>query len=109
GGDKDAVLVAYPSEAKGGEKRTFFDYRRRGKAVKILIGGMIFAGLYFIFFSSFNWAFPGYSEQAWSFQIFSGMKIFGVPIKGVFPFFILGIIWSGFYECLTWRAIKRSG
>lgn len=81
---------------------------RKDLTKKILVGGIIFLGLYFIFFLSFNWAFPGYVDQVWNFEVISGIKILGVPIEELLFALTLGMLWAGLYEHFTWRAIKHS-
>ncbi len=81
---------------------------RRDLAKKILVGGIIFLGLYFTFFASFNWAFPGYIDQVWNFGAISGILILGVPIEELLFALTLGMLWSSLYEHLTWRTIKHS-
>lgn len=76
---------------------------RRDLTKKILVGGILFLGLYFLFFVSFNWAFPGYIERVWNFGEISGILILGVPLEELLFAFALGMLWSGLYEHLTWR------
>lgn len=80
---------------------------RKDLTKKILVGGIIFLGFYLIFFTSFNWAFPGYIDQVWNFETISGIKFLGVPFEELLFALSLGMLWSGLYEHLTWRAIKR--
>ena len=79
---------------------------RRDLTKKILVGGLIFLGIYFIFFFLFNWAFPGYIEQVWNFEGISGIKIFGVPMEELLFALTLGMLWSSLYEHLGWHKLK---
>lgn len=81
---------------------------RRDLTKKILGGGIIFLGLYFLFFYAFNWAFPGYIEQVWNFSTISGILVLGIPIEELLFALTLGMLWSSLYEHLTWRTIKLS-
>lgn len=76
---------------------------RKDLARKVLAGGILFSGLYFIFFVSFNWAFPGYIARVWNLDAISGILISGVPLEELLFAFTLGMLWSGLYEHLTWR------
>jgi hypothetical protein len=80
---------------------------RRDLTKKILVGGIMFLGIYFMFFASFNWAFPGYLNQVWNFEEISGILILGVPLEELLFALTLGMLWSGLYEHLAWRAIKN--
>lgn len=80
---------------------------RKDLAKKILAGGILFLGLYFLFFASFNWAFPGYIGIVWNLGAISGILILGVPLEELLFAFTLGILWSGLYEHLIWRTIKH--
>lgn len=71
---------------------------RRDLVKKVLVGGVIFLGLYFIFLSGFNWAYPGYISQAWNLRAISGILILGVPIEELLFALTLGMFWSSLYE-----------
>lgn len=81
---------------------------RKDLTKKILVGGLMFLVLYFLFFIFFNFAFPGYIDEVWNFSAISGIKIIGVPIEELLFALTLGMFWSGLYEHLTWRTIKHS-
>lgn len=79
---------------------------RRDLVKKALVGGAIFSGLYFIFFSGFNWAYPGYISRVWNFSAISGILILGVPIEELFFALTLGMFWSSLYEHIKWHKTK---
>ena len=76
---------------------------RRDLTKKILVGGLVFLVLYFLFFIFFNLAFPGYIGKVWNFSAISGTVILGVPIEELLFALTLGMFWSSLYEHLTWR------
>lgn len=76
---------------------------RRDLSKKVLLGGVLFLGLYFVFFVFFNLSFPGYVNEVWNFSAISGILIFGVPIEELLFALTLGMFWSSLYEHLTWR------
>ena len=79
---------------------------RKDLTKKILVGGLLFLGLYFLFFLFFNLAFPGYIDKVWNFSTISGIIILGIPIEELLFALTLGMFWSSLYEHLTWRTVK---
>ena len=68
---------------------------------KIVIGGLLFLGLYFIFFLGINILFP-YFVNYWNLSALSGMLILGVPIEELMFAFTFGMMWSSIYEHILW-------
>lgn len=88
--------------------KAIFKFWKKGMVIRLLSGGIISTGICFIFFAAFTWAFSGYLDQAWTFRMISGTKILGVPLSGLFFFFILGVIWAECYELYKLRNGKRN-
>ena len=77
---------------------------------KIWVGGLLFLGLYFIYFVTLELAFPGYVAQVWNFSAISGILILSIPLEELLFAFSLGMLWSSFYEHIYWyRALKAAG
>jgi nicotinamide riboside transporter PnuC len=74
---------------------------RRDLKKNILIGGVLFTGLYFIFFLGINLVFPDFID-AWNFSTISGMLVLGVPLEELMFAFTFGMIWSSIYEHVFW-------
>ncbi|MAO66088.1 MAG: hypothetical protein CL666_13925 [Balneola sp.] len=70
---------------------------------KIWISGLLFTGLYFIYFTSLNIVFPDYVEHVWTLEKLSGVVITGIPLEEYLFAFTFGMYWSSLYEHLTWR------
>jgi len=68
----------------------------------VFLGGVIFAGFYFIFFEAINLIFP-YFVNVWNFDAISGIKLIGVPLEELMFGFTFGMMWSSIYEHLTWH------
>ena len=79
---------------------------RKDLKKKILVGGLMFLTLYFIFFFFFNLIFTDYIDQVWNFKEISGIRVLGVPIEELLFALTLGMFWSSLYEHLTWRTVK---
>jgi len=73
---------------------------------KVLVGGLLFLGLYFIFFLLFNFLFPGWVEQIWNLSVISGILFFGIPIEEILFAFGVGLMWSSIYEHIKWYTLK---
>lgn len=68
---------------------------------KILIGGLLFSGLYFTFFLGMNVVFP-YFVNYWNLSALSGVLILGMPIEELMYAFTFGMMWSSIYEHILW-------
>ena len=64
---------------------------------KILVGGLLFLALYFIFFLGANMAFP-YFVTYWNLPALSGVLILNVPLEELMFAFTFGMMWSSIYE-----------
>lgn len=73
---------------------------------KILIGGALFLGLYFVFFLFFNLVYPYAVEEFWNLTAISGILILGIPIEELIFAFTFGMLWSGIYEHVNGYRIK---
>ena len=49
---------------------------------------------------------PGYVEKVWTLSAISGIEIIGIPVEELLFAFTFGMLWSSYYEHLTWRKIK---
>jgi hypothetical protein len=74
---------------------------------KMMVSGLIFFGLYFIFFLIFNTLFPGYTEKVWNLKAISGILILKVPLEELLFAFSLGLLWSSIFEHITWTDFKE--
>jgi hypothetical protein len=74
--------------------------------VKIWIGGVLFFLFYAVYFLSLALLAPGYVEQVWTLSAISGIEIIGIPIEELLFAFTFGMLWSSYYEHLTWKKIK---
>ena len=75
--------------------------------VKIWVGGLLFLLFYTIYFLSLALLAPGYVERVWTLSAISGIEILGIPIEELIFAFTFGMLWSSYYEHLTWRIIKK--
>ena len=75
---------------------------RRDLKKKILIGGLSFLILYFIFFFIFNIIYPRTVQEIWNLSAISGVLIFGVPLEELLFAFTFGMLWSSYYEHIYW-------
>ncbi len=72
---------------------------------KVIIGSLLFLGLYFVFFLSFNLIYPGIVEQVWNLKAISGILILGVPLEELIFALTFGALWSSYYEHIKWYKI----
>lgn len=82
-------------------------YCRSDLKMKIWVGGLLFAGFYFIFFFSLILIFPNYVIQVWNLKDLSGILLFGVPLEELLFAFSFGMLWSSLYEHLFWQRVIR--
>ena len=73
---------------------------------KIIIGGILFLGLYFLFFLSFNIIYPYAIEKFWNLSAISGVLILGIPIEELLFAFTFGMLWASYYEHIKWFKVK---
>ena len=69
---------------------------------KIFFGGILFTGLYFIYFSSLRWFYPDYVEKIWKLVNLSGTLFNGIPLEEFLFAFTFGMFWSSLYEHINW-------
>lgn len=74
---------------------------------KILIGGILFLFIYFIFFEMLTLFNPGYVEKVWNLKVISGILVFGIPLEELLWGFTFGMYWSSIYEHLLWYKLKN--
>ncbi|NOY05682.1 MAG: hypothetical protein GXO82_03470 [Chlorobi bacterium] len=74
--------------------------------VKIWVGGLLFTLFYAVYFIPLSLLAPGYVEQVWTLSAISGYEIVGIPIEELLFAFTFGMLWSSYYEHLTWRKLK---
>lgn len=75
---------------------------------KVLIGGALFLGLYFVFLLSFNLVYPGLVKEIWNLSEISGILILGIPIEELIFAFTFGMLWSGVYEHVKGYRVKEN-
>lgn len=73
---------------------------------KILVGGMIFAVLYFFYFGSILIFFPEYVRTYWNLNALSNVLILGIPLEELLFGFTFGMYWSGIYEHFSWYSLN---
>ncbi|MBR9691574.1 hypothetical protein GOV06_02210 [Candidatus Woesearchaeota archaeon] len=72
----------------------------------ILMGGITFTILYFLFFLFINLIFPDFVNH-WNLSALSGILILRVPLEEIVFAFTFGMIWAGIYEHVMWRKLKK--
>lgn len=75
---------------------------------RMLLCGLLFLGLYFVFFALFNVAFPGYIDSVWNLPALSGVVIAGVPVEELSFGFDFGLMWSSVAEYVVWATVDPS-
>jgi hypothetical protein len=73
---------------------------------KMIVSGVVFLGLYFAFFLTFNAIYPGYIGQIWNLPALSGVLIAGVPLEELLFAFSFGLMWSSVFEHLAWVKVQ---
>ena len=73
---------------------------------KIIGGSLLFLGLYFLFFLSFNLVYPGIVERVWNLRAISGILILGIPAEELLFALTFGGMWSSLYEHFKWYKIE---
>ena len=73
---------------------------------KIWVGGLLFLLFYAVYFLLLALLAPGYVEKVWTLSALSGIAVFGIPIEELLFAFTFGMLWSSYYEHLTWQKIK---
>ena len=63
-----------------------------------LLGGMIFAAMYFIFYLLFNSIFPEFVSSFYNLEDLSDISLLGVPIEEFLYAFSFGLLWAPLYE-----------
>jgi hypothetical protein len=71
---------------------------RRDLDRKVLVGGVLFTIIYFVFFYLFSLIYPGIVERVWNLEALSGILLAGIPIEEFMFAFTFGMLWSGLYE-----------
>lgn len=61
---------------------------------------------YAVYFLSLALLTLGYVEKVWTLSAISGIEIIGIPVEELVFAFTFGMLWSSYYEHLTWRKIK---
>lgn len=73
---------------------------------KIWIGGLLFTGLYFVYFGSLLLVFPSYVDAYWNLADLTGIKLAGIPMEELMFAFSFGMYWSGLYEHVYWYTLN---
>ncbi len=74
-------------------------------AGKMIAGGLLFTGLYFLFFAGLLIVFPEFVRTVWNLSALSGVLILGIPLEEYLFAFSFGMLWSGLYEHIFWQRI----
>lgn len=80
-------------------------YCRPDLTRKILVGGLLFTVLYFIYFGSILIFFPEYIKTYWNLDAISNLFVLGIPLEELLFAFSFGAYWSGIYEHFAWYAV----
>jgi Lycopene cyclase len=83
-------------------------YCRPDLKSKILVGGLLFTGLYVVYFGSLLLVFPDYVELYWNLEALTGLLFLGIPVEEYMFAFAFGMYWSGLYEHLFWYQLKEA-
>jgi len=83
-------------------------YCRPDLARKMLSSSVIFLAIYFVYFLTLTWMYPGYVELVWNLGDISGILLAGVPLEELLFALSFGFLWSGIYEHFRWRRIKNA-
>ncbi len=75
---------------------------------KILFGGLLFLSLYFVFFYLFILVYPEIVVMVWNLPAISGILIGGVPLEELLFAITFGMLWSSYYEHITWKKLVRA-
>lgn len=75
---------------------------------KIWGGGLLFLLLYFVYFTTLNFAYPTYVKQVWNLEEITGILIFGIPIEEYLFAFTFGMLWSSLYEHSNWYKLVKT-
>ncbi len=71
-----------------------------------LVGGILFTGLYFVFFLCINLLLPTFINS-WNLTALSGVVVLGVPLEELMFAFTFGMLWSGIYEHIKHYALAK--
>jgi hypothetical protein len=82
-------------------------YCRPDLSGKIWIGGILFTGLYFIYFGSILPFYPDYVRLYWNLEVLTNILVLGVPLEELLFAFTFGAYWSGLFEHLYWRKLEK--
>jgi len=74
---------------------------------KILVSGVMFLALYFVFFLVFNLVYPEIVSNIWNLSAISGILILGVPLEELIFAYAFGMLWSSYYEHIKWYKLKK--
>jgi hypothetical protein len=72
----------------------------------VWVGGLLFAGLYFVFSYLIALAFPNFG-YSWNLAALSGILILNVPLEEIMFAFAFGMLWSGGYEHILRYELTR--
>jgi len=74
---------------------------------KILLSGILFLIVYFLFFLSFNIIYPYAVERFWNLSVLSGILILEIPLEELIFAFSFGLSWGSIYEYIKWYKLKE--
>jgi len=75
-------------------------------AKNMVVGGLLFMALYFVFFFFTNLFIPNFTA-AWNLAALSGVVFLGVPLEELIFAFTFGMLWSGLYEHIKHYALGK--
>ncbi len=71
-----------------------------------ILGGLLFASLYFVLFFSIVMVAPSFLN-AWNLPALSGVVVLGVPLEEIMFALAFGMMWSGVYEHVRHYTLKK--
>jgi hypothetical protein len=74
---------------------------------EMLLGALMYTGLYFIFFLFINILEPHFINS-WNLAAISGIVLLGVPVEELMFAFTFGLMWSSVYEHYMWEKLTRA-
>jgi hypothetical protein len=73
-------------------------FERKDLIKHSIIGGILYASFYFIFFSIFGIIFPHFVVQFYSIRDLSGFFVLGIPLEEIVFALSFGLSWAPIYE-----------
>jgi len=66
--------------------------------LRMIVSGVMFLALYFVYFQTLIAVYPGYVQKVWNLKDLWGGLFLGIPVEELMFGFSFGFLWSGLYE-----------